>query len=419
MTDVEIGTASIKVLMGKPKDDGSIAIIGYDEATSLNRVVKGEVVNVPAISDLLGQVLNNVEAVSREHIKKLYLAVSGSHIKSINVVGSVPVTSTDRTITENEIVEATRNARCYNLPLEQKDIHTFQRTYLIDDTQRVSSPKGMAGNKLTADIHVIYGNYNKIQTLCNLVYNVLGAPASDIAFTGIADFYGLSGIEQKSSGTLIIDIGAGVTEYVVFHSGGCLHSGQLTVACEHIANDLSIGLGIPIEKSRELIKLLKQQGFTLIDDGEDDSKKIEVQMSLQPPLVFKQSVLRKIIRLRLQELFEVIKERLSGSFIIDEVLDMTNLLGNGIVLCGGGALLPDIAALAKSIFNIPVEIGYPLNVSGVSKEINSPKYITPIGLLNLGHKLDLMEKESAPSFRQTVETELKKLKSVTMEAFRF
>ena len=72
ITAVEIGTASIKVLMGKPKDDGSIAIIGYDEATSLNRVVKGEVVNVPAIADLLGQVLNNVEAVSREHIKKLY-----------------------------------------------------------------------------------------------------------------------------------------------------------------------------------------------------------------------------------------------------------------------------------------------------------------------------------------------------------
>ncbi len=417
ITALEIGTASIKVLMGKPKEDGSIAIIGYDEITTLNRVIKGDVINVPAVAELLGQVLNNVEAVSREKIRKLYVAVTGSHIKSINVIGSVPITSPDRIITNNDIVEATRNAREYNLPLAQKDIHTYQRTYIIDDTLRVSNPEGMAGNKLTADIHVIYGNYNKIQTICSIIHNVLGAPADDIAFTGIADFYGLPVNNDHAKGTLVIDIGAGVTEYVVFYNDGCMHSGQITVGCEHIANDLSIGLRIPIDHCRELLKQLKQQGLSLIDDP-DSERDIEVQMSLQPARVFKESIPKQIITLRLNELFKLIKDELSTSFI-DEDLDMTKLLGAGIILCGGGALIPDIKVLAKSIFNFPVEIGYPLNVSGVGKEINSPKYITPVGLLYLGHRLDLLEKESTPTFRQTVNVELNKLKNLTLKAFRF
>ena len=414
ITAVEIGTGSIKVVMGQPAENGSIVIIGHGEISSLTRVAKGEAINVSEVGEALGEVLDNVESVSGQRITSVYLAMTGSHIQSTNVIGSVPITSPNRIISEIDIIEATRNARSFNLPLEQKGIHTFQRTFIIDDARRVSNPEGMVGNKLTADIHVIYGNFNKIQTLCTLIDDVLGVPARDIAFSGIADFYGVSLDRESKNGSLIIDIGAGVTEYATFYNSGCLHSGQITVGCEHIANDLSIGLNLPIGKCRELLK--NQRSSMLKIDSVNNSIQIEQGIGNQPKCV-NEGTIQTIVELRLVELFEIIREELANSFL-DEHLNMTKLLGDGIILCGGGALIPDITKIVESIFGVPIKIGRPVNISGMEEEINSPRYVTTIGLLHLGHRLSQMDKETL-SFRQTAENELTRIFDLCRKAFRF
>ena len=231
ITAIEIGTGSIKVMMGMPTDSGAMSIIGYDEISSLNRVTKGEVINVSEVEELLSEVLNNVETVAGKRINSVYLAITGNHIQATNVMGSVPITSADRVVSQNDMVDTYRNAQSFNLPVEYKKIHTFQRAFLIDGNRRVNNPEGMVANKLTSDIHVIYGNNNKIQTLCALVDDVLSVPAKEISFSGIADFHGIFMNGDHTNGVLIIDIGAGVTEYVVFYNDGCVHSGQIAVGC--------------------------------------------------------------------------------------------------------------------------------------------------------------------------------------------
>ena len=415
ITAVEVGTGAIKVMMGVPADTGAISIIGYDEVSSLNRVVKGEVVNVPEVEELLSEVLNNVETVADRRIKSVYLAITGSHIQSTNVMGSVPITSSDRIIVESDMTEAYRNAQSFNLPVEQKKIHMFQRTFLIDENRRASNPEGMVGNKLTADIHVVYGNSNKIKTLCTMVEDVLGVSAKELAFSGIANFYGCFANRDHSNGILIVDIGAGVTEYVVFYSGDCVHSGQVAVGCEHLANDLAVGLKLPINKCREIVRQQKVSPRKM--DNVDKVVKVESTLG-QPPKIFKEAVIQTIIETRLTELFQIIQSELAGSFI-DDYLNMTQLLGDGIILCGGGALVPDIHKIAESVFGIPVKIGVPVNVSGIDKDINSPRYVTPVGLLHFGYIQEQLEKETAPSFRQTAESEIHKVMSLCRKALRF
>ncbi len=415
ITAVEIGTASIKVIMGKPTNEGALTAIGYDETSSMNKVVKGEVTNVPAMIDLLSDVFNNIESITGTRITDVYLAVTGNHIHSTNVIGSVPITSSNRLITSADIVEATRNARAFNLPIEQKGIHTFQRTYLIDDNQRASNPESMVGNKLTADIHVIYGNYNKIQTICSLVDEVLGRPANDIAFSAIADYYGASMTGDRSRGLLVIDVGAGVTEYAVFYKNGCMHSGQIAVGCEHIANDISIGLHMPIAKCRELVK----SGAHFHAGKDEPDQKIKVELSLgQPPRIISRNTLKTIIDLRLTELFELIQAELKQTFL-DDNLNMTKLLGGGIILCGGGALIGGVEAIVRTTFNVPVKIGYPANISGIDRDINNPRFVTPVGLLQLGHQLRQMDIETPPSFKKAAEHEMFRVFDLCRRAFRF
>ena len=415
ITAIEIGTGSIKVMMGIPAESGAMSIIGYDEVSSANRLVKGEVINVPEVEELLSEVLNNVETVAGKRISSVYLALSGNHIQSTNVIGSVPITSTDRIVSQTHMVEAYKNAKSFNLPVEQKKVHTFQRTFLIDDHQRINNPEGMAANKLTAEIHVVYGNSNKIQTLCTLVNDVIGFSVKKIAFSGVADFYGVSVGREQDQGVLIIDIGAGVTEYVVFYNNKCVHSGQVAVGCEHLANDLALAQKLPVSKCREIIRNQKAAGVKT--ENAERMVKVEVAVG-QPAKIFKEAVIQTIMETRFTELFEIIQSELTNSFI-DDFLNITQLLGDGIILCGGGALVPDISKVAESVFSCPVKVGLPVNISGVDVEINSPRYVTVIGLLHFGYIDQELERETSPSFRQTAESELFKVMDLCRKALRF
>jgi len=406
---IEIGTSSIKVSMAQPLDDGSISVIAFHETPCQNRVIKGEIYNVDATVELLGEALDHVEATSGKRISSAYLAVTGAHIGSINVQGSVPVRSYERKIADDDLVEATRHARAYNLPIDKIAVHSYQRSYIIDDQRCVSQPVGMIADKLTADIHFIYGGYNNIQTICNVVDEVLGFPANDISFSGIADIYGLALGADHRKGILVVDIGAGVTEYVVFYEDGCMHSGQITVGCDHIANDLSIGLRLPINKCREI---LKNHG-SAVRKADGSTKCITVETALgHPPRVFKESTIQTVIELRLLELFEIINADL-------ERQNVRELIGEGVILCGGGALITDIVELTESFFNIPAKIGQPGNVSGEVTAINSPRFVTTIGLLHLGYQLRQMEDVDNLPIHEVMKRDFVKFFNIARKAIRF
>jgi cell division protein FtsA len=408
ITAVEIGTGSIKVFMGDPLDDGSMAIAAFHEAPTLGKVVKGEVVNVAAIVEQLSYSLNTVEENAGARIGPVYVALSGDHIGSTNVQGSAPVRSPDRIIAEEDIVDATRHARNYSLPIDQMDIHSFQRTYLVDGHRRTSKPLGMAANKLTADIHVIYGNRNNTQTTLRLLDEVLGFSATDVAFSAIADIYGVGIGNEARNGMLLMDMGTGVTEYALFHDDGCMHSGQFTIGCDHIANDLAVGLRLPISKCREI---LKNHGTALRRSG-GNTETITVETSIgHPAREIKLSTVETIIEVRLFELFELIKADLEKNKVL-------RLIGDGIVFCGGGALIPNITELMENVYNVPVMVGTPGNISGATSELNSPRYVTPIGLLQLGRQMQQMDEADGLPLGKLVKRDFVKFVDLCKRAIR-
>ena len=394
---------------GHALGDGSISIIGVDETPCVNKVVKGEVQDVEEIKELLSDTLNRVEEATGCGVGKAYLAITGAHISSVNAQGGVPIRAEDRKITSEDIVDATRHARGYRLPIDQIPINSCQRAYLIDGERPMSQPLGMVAGTLTADIHFIYGNYNNVQTSCNLVDEVLGFPATDIAFAGIADMYGLALETEPSNGVLVLDIGAGVTEYVVYYEEGCMHSGQVTIGCEHLANDLAIGLRLPIPKAREVLR----SNGSAMRRAEGGVRQVNVQTGLaQPPRAFKESTIQTIIEHRLLELFEIVRDDLAEHRMLE-------LLSGGVVLCGGGALIPHIDELAGSFFAVPARIGQPGNVTGAEKEIQSPRYVTPIGLLHLGYQLREMEKSTATPFWEVIKHDFSRLIGIAKKAIKF
>ncbi len=395
LTSIEIGSSAIKAAMGGIEKNGPMHLLGYVEGSSDNCVRKGEIIAATAALDRLDIVLNELESMAGKPVTATYLALTGDHFGTVNASGTVPIASADRVISEQDIVVATQNARELSLPPDKFPVHSYQRTYIIDGVRRVRNPLGMVASRLSADIHNIYGDHNRIETLLRLLMNVLGEKVTDIAFSAIAGFHALEHRDTEDHGILFIDIGAGVTEYVLFHDAGCMHSGQVTVGCDHIANDLALGLRLPLDISR---KVLEEHGAAVMQ-SDAASRQVSVPDEDGQYRYVPESNIHKIVELRLQELFVLIRDELHDQ-------KLRGLIGDGVVLGGGGALIPNITNLAQQVFEAPARVGVPKDIPGLEDEHRSPRLLTPIGLLHLGRQFRQMDMMDSQPFHRVVRREL-------------
>ena len=408
LTGVEIGTSAIKVVMGEFLPDDVISIVGVGKVPSM-KVVKGEIVDVNVVQEQLEMALAKAEEASGLEIDEIFLAVTGAHIQSVNSVGSTMVTSPDSRIGEDDIVTAHRNAHAYHLPPDKKVLHYLDRCYQVDGGNEITNPLGLVGAKLEADVQIIYGQHNRLETNCRMINDAMTYPAEDIAFSGIAAALATFSSEDTEKGGLLLDIGAGVTEYVVLQGPGCFHSGQLTVGCEHIANDLSLGLRLPINKCRKILHDLDQFGSAVMTpDGH--SRLMAVERLAQSPRHIPISTVEHIVELRLRELFETIRMDLEANNALERI-------GCGIRICGGGAHIPGIDRLVRQVFQMPASIAKPRLLSGKQKMLNSPEFLTPVGLIRWGKMMLDISPKSNTSFWESFYLDLRKAGTVLCKSF--
>ena len=250
---VEIGTKSIKIVIAEILPDQSLKVIGHGETPSL-KVQKGEITDVNSVFKQLDKTAKKAEKDAETRIKNVYIAVTGGHIKTLNNRGSLPIVNSNKRITEDDVVNVTRNARTVSLPHDCEMIDSLHRHYIIDNARSVQNPINIAGSKLEAEVHIIYGSRNNLHTTLNVVEDYFSAPCEDIIFSGICAAYGALTDEDNEKGALVIDIGAGTTEYVLNHDRACLHSGVITVGSNQILNDLTLGLKLPSGKCRAILE---------------------------------------------------------------------------------------------------------------------------------------------------------------------
>lgn len=410
LTGVEIGTSTIKVVMGEMLAHDVISVVGMGTAPAL-RVVKGEVCDVNVVQEQLERALAMAEQASGMDITDIFLAISGAHVHTVNSIGSTIVSSPDRRIGEDDVVAAARNAHAYNIPPDRKVLHYFDRYYRVDGTREVINPLGLVGTKLEADVHIVYGQHNRIETNCSMIAEVVGYPATDVAFSCVAAGLAAFSPEETEKGALLIDIGAGVTEYAVFQGTGCFHSGQVTVGCEHIVNDLALGLRLPAPKCRKILHDLGDFGSAAMDpDGRARLMAVETlpQVTRHIPV----STIEQVIELRVQELMDVILADLRTH-------DALARIGRGAFLCGGGARVPGIDRLARHVLQMPVSIAKPRLFSGEQDLLDSPEYVAPVGLLRWGKLMLEIGPNTGKSFWDQLWAEAARLLKLVWKSFHW
>jgi cell division protein FtsA len=284
-----------------------------------------------------------------------------------------PVVSDDREISNEDVEDVVKNAKAINLPAENTVVHAVRQHFFVDGQDGVTNPVGMLGARLEVDMHVIHGNANRLQNAIRLV-RATSLEVDDVVFNGIASSLALLTGEQKELGALVIDLGGGTTEFVVYSNGVIRHSGVLAVGGDHVSNDLAYGLKVPLSRAE---KLKLEYGSALVADtvkGQTISLTNELGLELKR---INHEHLQRIMAARLEEVFELIAQDL-------ERAGLAEYLRAGVLLCGGGSRVPGIVKLAENIFQMNVTAGHACAISGLTTALDQPEFAAAIGLVKFG-----------------------------------
>lgn len=369
---LEIGTSKVCAVVGEVNPQGALNIVGLGQSRSRG-VRKGEITDVRTAEEDIRHAIVEAEQMADVEIRSVFLGVTGGHIRGFNNRGVHPVVSADREISEDDVQDVIKNAKAINLPAQNHVIHAIRQHFLVDGQDGITNPVGMLGSRVEVDVHVVHGNLNRLQNPIRAVKG-MQLEVDDIVFNGLASSLALLTNEQKELGSLVIDIGGGTTEYVVYSGGIIKHTGVIAVGGDHVSNDLAYGLKVPLGRAEQL-KI--EHGSATVEDevkGQTITLSSELGLALK---VINLEHLRRIMSLRLEEIFQLIVQDLDAAALLD-------YLRGGVFLCGGAARIPNIAALAEQVLSMPVSLGKTNSISGLKSALDQPEFATAIGLVKYG-----------------------------------
>ena len=371
---VEIGTSKICVLLGEISGDGQVEVIGRGLVPSAGTVVKGEICNYPALLPLLEKAVDEADASSGGRLgdcRLVHVLVTGCGISSQQGVGSSTIRNDERIVTEAERREAMENAQVLNLAGD-REILNCSETFFKVDGRRVSDPLQQRGARLETHVHVVHGIAARLDVFRRAVADAgFGDVDTEVTFSVLADDFAVLTDEEREQGVLLVDLGAGCTEYIVEYDRGICASGVIQLGMEHVANDLSVAMNLNIDLCRRMLA-----DGTLGRMRAENREYLEFRGSAGHLRKIPFSSFETVIDWRLREIFEIIREQLAGS-------GAPHSLDAGGVLTGGGASFFRSEELFREVFELDCRKRIPADVGGVLTGLDDPRYTSVWGGLKL------------------------------------
>ncbi|RYH06125.1 MAG: cell division protein FtsA, partial [Alphaproteobacteria bacterium] len=230
-------------------------------------------------------------------------------------------------------------------------------------------PIGVSGQHLEVETHVVTGKASFLQNAVQCV-ELAGLHVEALVLEPIATAEAVTTPDERDMGVVLIDIGGGTSDIAVFVDGSIIYSSVLPVGGNHVTRDIAIGLRTPFETAE---KLKIESGFAMPGMvHHTDTLEVSVAGSGER-LRIQRSLLGEIIGARMSELFELSREAMLQAGV-------KKRLPGGIIISGGGALLPGALDLGSEIFQMPVRLGFPLDTQGWSEQVSAPQFSTGVGL---------------------------------------
>lgn len=364
---LDIGTTKVVVLIGEVTADQSIEVIGMGSHPSRG-LKRGVVVNIDSTVKSISKAMEEAELMAGVEIQSAYTGIAGSHISSLNSHGIVAIR--DKEVRQADVDRVIDAARAVAIPADQKILHILPQEFIIDNQDGVREPIGMSGVRLEAKVHIVTGAVSAAQNIVKCVKRC-GLHVSDIILEQLASSYAVLTDDEKELGVCLVDIGGGTTDIAIFTDGAIRHTAVIPIAGDQVTNDIAVALRTPTQYAEQV----KRQFSSIHPPSAGQSSHVEVpSVAGKAPRQIPKKHLSQVVRARYEELFALVAAELRRS-------GFEHLIASGIVLTGGASQVHGALDLAESVFQLPVRLGLPKQVSGLTDVCKSPVYATAVGLL--------------------------------------
>ncbi len=376
---IDFGNDTIRVLVADHLEDNSLVLMGIGEAQSAG-MKEGRIIDIKKASEALIEAIKEAELMSNTHITRALVNISGSHILGENIEEVVSIS--DNNVTVSDIDNVRRLAGSAVSQQERIIIATVERSYTIDKQEGIKQPLGMAGNRLTAKLHLITANQQALENMEKCINNAHLDIAGDFIFSGLATSLSVLSEDERNLGVCIVDIGAGTTEATILFDGVIQGSRVWDVASNEIHYDIAYMHHTSLSDAE---RIKKQMGLVVADENEFISvtstgggNQLDINCSL----------LRDTMIPRVEEILDDV-----GTFI-DSFEKNGAKISAGIVFVGNGSLIPGLHEITKKHLGINNRIGYP-NYRGENHDrVSQPCYTISIGVLTMALSHQMQHKTS-------------------------
>ena len=371
---VDIGTTKICAVVASQDAGGRINIrgVGVAESDGLNR---GVVVNIDKTVEAVKKAIGEAERAAGVTTQSVIVGIAGDHIQSFQSRGVITVSGGE--IDRDDVRRLLEDTRHVAMPADREILHVLPQEFIVDGQDGVADPIGMSGVRLEANVHIITGLVSAAKNVYRCIEKA-GYRVDDIVLEPLASSHAVLHDDEKEVGVVLVDIGGGTTDIAIFEDKTIRHTAVVAVAGNKVTDDLRKGLGILHDQAE---RLKQQFGVALADMVTDDREITIPGIGGRPDKSISQSTLAQIIQPRLEEILEIVAIEVKRS-------GYGRHLSAGVVLTGGGALIPGTAELAADILGLEARVGRPLGLAGgLVEEVNNPKYATGVGLVLHGFKV--------------------------------
>ena len=390
---LDIGTTKVCVVIGERNNKGIIEITGVGTSPSAG-MRKGVVVNIEATIKSITEAIEAAEVMSGQEVHYCWTGIGGSHIEGINSRGVVAISGQkrgNREISTEDIIRVIEAARAVVIPLDRQIIQTIPQSYIVDDHRGIKDPLGMIGVRLESEVHIITSSATSTKNLLRCVNRAGFEANAFLLLQVLAAGRAVLTPEEQELGVALIDLGGGTTDVLVYYDGAPYSTFTIPVGGYEVTKDISMIKCISVEMAEKI----KHEHACCWEPLLEEEEILVPDMAGRPPMAIPRSHIYAIVKPRMEEIFDLVKQKL-------DCINLPRPLTGGMVITGGGAALTGAVDLAGEIFRMPVRLGMPIRfekLGGLVDEYCSPSFATAIGLVLEGDRREskeFAERESTP-----------------------
>jgi cell division protein FtsA len=371
---VDIGTTKVCTLVAEAQAGGGVKLLGVG-TVPCSGLRRGAVVDMARTVEAIAASVDMAGAAAGVEIHSVLVGITGEHIASLNARGVAAVLSPDREVRRADVERVLESARLIVLPPDREIVHVTPRYFTLDGQEGIKNPVGMCGTRLEVDTHIVTGASALLRNVVACVEKT-GLTIEELILEPMASGEAVLLPAERELGVALLDIGGGTTDIALFRQGEICHSGVVPVGGELVTRDVAAFLRTSLEEA-ERVKC--QAGCALPEVLSPEETLPYALLGSEGQGQAARRELAEVIEARCVEQMQLVRKELLRSNLFDA-------LPAGVVLCGGGALLPGLIPLTERVLEMPVRLGCVRAAGAQAAGLTPPSFATAFGLIQWGAK---------------------------------